>query len=319
MLGQGQNAPHAGELARRYRTLAEAAAVVARAETFWDDVLGAIRVSTPDDSFDLIVNRWLIYQALAGVWPPDGPNDADALGARPRAYVEKALREAKIGSNWQLPDFDYEQKVIGFVEAVLGHQAFLRDFAETLSPFLDAGLLNSLSQTLIKLTAPGIPDIYQGSECYDFSLVDPDNRAPLALASLGVPPKPPAKRTDFPQYKQWLVATVLAARNRCPDPFDGPYFPLDVTDGSRHALAFLRGTPQAFAIVAVPRLALGRVASDALRLTSEAAAGIAITVPPAFRGRTVRSVLGGAVITLDETLSLSEVLADAPVGLLVGP
>ncbi|UDF28081.1 UNVERIFIED_ORG: malto-oligosyltrehalose synthase [Roseateles sp. XES5] len=262
--------------------------------------------------------EWLIYQALAGAWPLSEPDEAEALCERMRSYVEKALREAKIGSNWRQPDIDYEQKVIGFVEDVLGHEAFLRDFTGTFSPFLDAGLLNSLSQTLIKLTAPGIPDIYQGSECCDFSLVDPDNRAPLALVGLDVPQKPAAQRTTFPQYKQWLVATVLAARHRCPAPFAGPYRPLDVTDGSRRALAFLRGTPHAFALVAVPRLTLGKSTSDGLLLKTDAAAGIAIAIPEAFRGRTVRSALDGRALILGEMLSLSDALGDEPVGLLLG-
>ncbi|WP_337181922.1 malto-oligosyltrehalose synthase [Shinella sp.] len=264
--------------------------------------------------------EWLVYQSLAGAWPTDGRADGAAmetLGERMQAYVEKALREAKIGSNWSLPDLDYEGKVAGFVDHLFAHEAFLDDFSETLSPFIEAGLMNSLAQTLIKLTAPGIPDIYQGSERGDFSLVDPDNRRPLDTASLDVPQKPPASRTHFPHYKQWLVATVLAARNRHTDVFNGPYLPLDASDRGRQALAFLRGTPDAFAITAVPRLTLGKIEPDALRLAEAATRNIALAVPPRFRGRSMHSLLDGRTLTLGDTLPLSSAFGTEPIAFLL--
>lgn len=265
--------------------------------------------------------EWLLYQSLAGAWPIGGLGDRpamEALGARMRLYIEKALREAKVRSNWSLPDLEYEQKVAGFLDDLLAHEAFLADFADTLSPFVTAGLMNSLAQTLIKLTAPGIPDIYQGSERGDFSLVDPDNRAPLVGASLHVPQKPPASQPRFPDYKQWLVATVLAARNRQPELFAGPYIPLELSGGSRQAIAFLRGTPQAFAITAVPRLTFGKARPEALRLADDVLDGAHLALPAAFDGRRVRSMLDGRSFTLGGALPLRKILANEPVGLLLG-
>ncbi|MGB3815942.1 MAG: malto-oligosyltrehalose synthase [Shinella sp.] len=265
--------------------------------------------------------EWLIYQALAGAWPIGGRDDRpamDALTNRMQRYIEKAAREAKIRSNWSLPELHYERKVAGFVEDLLAHTAFLDDFSEALAPFIDAGLMNSLAQTLIKLTAPGIPDIYQGSERCDFSLVDPDNRPLLDVASLEVPQKPRASRTQFAHYKQWLVGAVLAARNKHPCPFTGPYTPLALSDGSRQALAFLRGTPQAFAITVVPRLTFGKIRPDGLQLTDEAMRDIALTVRPEFVGRTVRSVLDGRTFTLGRDLLLPGVFGQEPVALLLG-
>ena len=253
---------------------------------------------------------WLVYQSLAGAWPIGGLRDEtaiQALGERMKPYVEKALREAKIGSNWNQPDIDYEKKVAGYVEALIGHEAFLNDFDATLSPFIHAGSMNSLAQTLIKLTAPGIPDIYQGSERSDFSLVDPDNRALLDSASLRVPEKPHPARANFMDYKQWLIATVLAVRTQeRSNPFAGPYIPLDLSDGGRQALAFLRGTPQAFAITIVPRLAFGKMQPDALRLTDDALHGLSVAIPSGFEGRAVRSVLDNRTVTLDRKLHLSK-------------
>jgi (1->4)-alpha-D-glucan 1-alpha-D-glucosylmutase len=264
--------------------------------------------------------EWLVYQSLAGAWPLGGRNDRsaiEALGERMPPYVEKALREAKIRSNWSEPDFDYEQKVIGFVKDALGNGTFLDDFTETLAPFIAAGLMNSLAQTLVKLTAPGIPDTYQGSERCDFSLVDPDNRAPLDVSSCSGPQKPPASQANFPDYKQWLIATVLAARGRKPDPFAGPYIPVEFSDGGRQALAFLRGTPDDFALTVVPRLTYGKVDRENLCLAEEAMAGIALVVPAGFEGRTVRSVLDDRTVTLGGTLPLADILRAAPVTLFV--
>ncbi len=263
--------------------------------------------------------EWLLYQALAGAWPIDGPEDRAAFAERMRHYVEKALREAKMASNWVLPDFDYEQKVIGFVEDLLRDADFCADFAETLRPFIDAGLMNSLAQTLIKLTAPGVPDIYQGSERGDFSLVDPDNRRPLDPAVLAVPQKPGPSRTAFADYKQWLIAAVLAERNRAGgDPFAGAYIPLQVSDGSRRALAFLRAAAEAFAITVVPRLTFGRIAPEGLHLSAGALEDVRLHLPPNIAGRDVRSVLDGRTYLLRPEMPLAEILGGEPVALLVG-
>lgn len=258
--------------------------------------------------------EWLIYQALAGIWPIHGRAN---LGRRVVSYMVKALREAKIRSNWTAPDPDYEQNVAGFVDDILGHEAFLDDFAETLSPFIDAGLLNALSQTLVKLTAPGIPDLYQGSERGDFSLVDPDNRALLDVASLMVPGHPRPARENFADYKQWLVATVLAARNDQPRPFSGPYLPLQLSDGSPQALAFLRGTPEAFAITVAPRLVFGKTRPDTIHLTEAALQNVSLTIPAGFAGRSVWSVLDDREVMLGNTVPLSDLLCAEPVALLL--
>jgi (1->4)-alpha-D-glucan 1-alpha-D-glucosylmutase len=264
--------------------------------------------------------EWLLYQSLAGVWPIEGLADRDAIQAvskRMKRYGEEALREAKIGSNWNSPDLDYERKVMTFIEKALGNEPFLDDFAENLTPFIHAGLMNSLAQTLIKLTAPGIPDIYQGSERSDFSLVDPDNRPLLDGPSLELPDKPSPTPKQFMDYKQWLVARTLTARNTQPAPFDGPYIPLDLSDGGRQALAFLRGTPENFVIVLVPRLTFGKTSPGALRLMDDATFGIALQLPVDFEGITVRSVFDGRTLTLGREVPLPEILATEPVALLL--
>jgi len=128
--------------------------------------------------------EYLLYQTLLGAWPLGRP-DADEYGAfkkRIRDYIIKALREAKVNTSWINPNADYEDAVTSFIDAILTLSAgnrFLREFEpfqKTISYF---GMLNSLSQTLVKIASPGVPDFYQGTEIWDFSLCDPDNRRPV--------------------------------------------------------------------------------------------------------------------------------------------
>jgi (1->4)-alpha-D-glucan 1-alpha-D-glucosylmutase len=127
------------------------------------------------------------YQTLAGVWPlkdPD-PEELEALTVRLQAYMRKALREAKIHSSWINPNNPYEDATRQFIRAVLGpspDNPFLREFTAFVEKIKSAGMWNSLSQTLLKIASPGVPDFYQGSEIWDFSLVDPDNRRPVDYA-----------------------------------------------------------------------------------------------------------------------------------------
>lgn len=310
-----------GEDARaRLYTLSEAPDQWIAATERWSTLNAQFRRSHDGRTVPEAAVEWLIYQSLAGVWPIGGLEDRraiQALGMRMKAYIEKALREAKISSTWSEPDIDYERKVAGFVGDMLGNEAFLADFAATLMPHIDAGLMNSLAQTLIKLTTPGIPDIYQGSERCDFSLVDPDNRALLDVQSLGVPDSPSPTRAQVMDYKQWLIATILAARNERADAFAGAYTPLDLSDGGRQALAFLRGTRENFAITVVPRLTFGKTLPNALCLMDDATFGISLLLPPDFEGSTVRSILDGRILTLGRETPLSDIFGTGPVALLL--
>jgi (1->4)-alpha-D-glucan 1-alpha-D-glucosylmutase len=176
----------------------------------------------------------LIYQTLAGAWPIE----ADRL----EPYLEKALREAKLSSNWIEPDEAHEQAVKAFAVALLDHGPFRYGFDVIVSRVADLGARVALAQTLLKLTVPGLPDVYQGDELWAYSLVDPDNRRPVdwdarreALAALrdGAPP-------SADTVKLHLVAAALELRRRRPEAFDarGDYVPVPAGDD---ALAFVRG------------------------------------------------------------------------------
>ncbi len=132
-------------------------------------------------------DEYLLYQILLGAWPLE-PMDQAALAAfreRIQRYMLKAVREAKRLTSWVNPNEEYEAALRDFIGALLSspeHNGFLDDFLAAQAPVARYGMLNSLSQTLIKLTSPGVPDIYQGNEIWDFSLVDPDNRRPVDYA-----------------------------------------------------------------------------------------------------------------------------------------
>lgn len=198
--------------------------------------------------------EYFIYQTLIGVWPIEN--------GRLLPYIEKACREAKQQTNWLAPNEEFEKATRAFLEAVLEDDAFLSDFRKFLKPLIDPGRINSLAQTLLKLTSPGIPDIYQGTEVWDFSLVDPDNRRPVdykrrrdLLAELPkLSAKQVLKRSEEGLPKLWTIYRTLRIRSKLADAFgeNGCYKPL-LASGKRadHVVAYMRGDNVA---VAVPRL-----------------------------------------------------------------
>ena len=128
--------------------------------------------------------EYLLYQTLVGTWPLQGmASDQHAeYVKRIQAYMQKALHEAKIHSSWINPNVEYERALDSFVATALSSSAdnaFLEDFQQFQAPIAKAGIWNSLSQLLLKIASPGVPDFYQGTELWSFHLVDPDNRGPI--------------------------------------------------------------------------------------------------------------------------------------------
>ena len=115
--------------------------------------------------------EWLLYQTLVGAWP--------LSAERALAYIEKASKEAKEHTSWVDPDPVYDDALRRFVEGVLGDTEFAASLEAFVAPLVEPGRVNSLAQALLKLTSPGVPDLYQGCELWDHSLVDPDNRRPV--------------------------------------------------------------------------------------------------------------------------------------------
>ena len=195
-------------------------------------------------------DEYLLYQTLVGAWPIDSDRAND--------YMTKAAKEAKVHTSWIDPDFDYDAALRSFVGAVLSDKTFLSELREFVAPLVRPGRIASLAQTLMKLTAPGVPDIYQGSEVWDLSLVDPDNRRPVdydarkkILDSIG---DTPPSLSDDGAAKVFLLQRALAVRAELPDAFGAgsTYEPLAATgDHPDRVLAYVRGD-QVIAIA--PRL-----------------------------------------------------------------
>ncbi|HYZ29756.1 MAG TPA: malto-oligosyltrehalose synthase [Thermoleophilaceae bacterium] len=197
--------------------------------------------------------EYFIYQNLVGAWPIEPE--------RLEAYVEKALREAKRNTNWADPDHDWEERVKAFCRGLYDHRPFRDSFDGFAAVVADVGERSALAQLLLKLTAPGVPDIYQGDELVSLSLVDPDNRRPVdwerrreALAAVRADPtaEPAALasgasaggagsaggRSAADIRKLQLVTSALDLRKRRPDAFAGGYEPIEAGE---KAIAYLRG------------------------------------------------------------------------------
>jgi (1->4)-alpha-D-glucan 1-alpha-D-glucosylmutase len=222
-------------------------------------------------------DEYLLYQTLVGIWPLgriDDPLIAD-LRERLEAFMVKSIREAKAHTSWAHPDEDYEDAVVHFVRALTDdpeRNAFLVDFINFQQRIVRCGLLNGLTHTLLKLTVPGIPDIYQGNELWAFNLVDPDNRRPVdyprlaaALDELAAKVAQEPDRSDLlrdllahredGRAKLYVTWQALNLRRRHAALFrDGDYLPLACTgDLADHLCAFARRHRDEEALVIAPR------------------------------------------------------------------
>jgi (1->4)-alpha-D-glucan 1-alpha-D-glucosylmutase len=252
----------------------------------WAELHAALR---PDDGDGGPVptrnDEYLLYQTLVGVWPLDGARDDESLGdvvARVQQYMEKATREAKVNTSWINPNDAYDEGLRRFVASVLDRRAntaFFEDFIPLQAAVARLGMLNSLSQTLVKIAAPGVPDVYQGQELWDLSLVDPDNRRPVdydtreaMLASLAARRDGGAAAQAVELVREWtdgrikLLVTHRALEHRRAHPalyLEGEYLPLHA-HGARaaHVVAFARRHGERRVVVVVPRLVAGLFGDD---------------------------------------------------------
>jgi (1->4)-alpha-D-glucan 1-alpha-D-glucosylmutase len=271
--------------------------------------------------------EYLIYQTLVGAWPIDAE--------RLTTYLMKAVREAKSHTSWINPNARYDQALTQFAEAILDPRrsaAFLDDLATFQARIAHFGALNSLAQTLIKITAPGVPDFYQGTELWDLSLVDPDNRRPVdwklrrrLLADLEHALATTQDRAalahelyvkkDDARVKLFLIREALALRRAQPALFaGGAYRPLEPRGSlAEHLCAFARVDDHAAAITVVPRL-LARRGGEVPPLGMDYWQDTTLEIP-AEVGRRFRNVLTGETVE-DHALPVGRVLAHIPVALL---
>lgn len=213
-------------------------------------------------------DEYFIYQTLWGTWPMPGQSLA-AYRKRLKAYLVKAMREAKRHTGWNNPDQGYESATLRFVDQILKTKSpFLDNFRKLHTAWLDYGILNSLTQVILKFTCPGVPDIYQGCEGWDFSFVDPDNRREvdfeernkwLDTVAATTPQSPETLASLWGdrhsgRIKCWMTATLAGLRKARPTLFaDGNYYPVNVGGRHRrHVLAYARQLGDEWLLVAVP-------------------------------------------------------------------
>lgn len=267
-------------------------------------------------------DEYILYQMLVGAWPvnlhADDAAGRAALCARLVAWQEKAVREAKRHSGWTEPNLAYESACSKFCETLLAApDAFVTELADFVNSIAAAGAVNALSQTLLRLTTPGVPDTYQGCEFWDFSLVDPDNRRPVDFAARARALKAATPDVDLLEnwrdgrVKQRLIARLLQLRRECPRLFaHGSYQPLTIR-GSRaeHLMAFARQADDAKLIVIAPRLPQALMTGDGtLRFDPACWDDTSVQLPAAWRSLQWSDWNDGATISgslrVDELLRL---------------
>ncbi len=277
-------------------------------------------------------DEYLLYQTLIGMWPLDRVEPDADLTDRIDAYMAKSIHEAQRHTSWINPNADYDGATSAFVRAVLDrtvNAAFLDDLAGFRTRIDRIGLVNALAQQLLKLTAPGMPDLYQGTELWDFNLVDPDNRRPVdfpthrrALSALRRrSPSVRLARELLAQaadgrVKLWLTHRALMARRDHPDVFAGDYAAL-AASGSQagHVIAFARHGADREALVLVPRL-VGSLPASAGGWPVGEGVWESTVVPTASRSLT-DVFTGERLIPRDGQIRVADALAELPVALLL--
>ena len=326
-----------GEDARaRLYALSEAPEAWAAHVARWSQANAGLIAEAEGERMPSANDEWLFYQALAGAWP-FGLDIADrsamtTLANRMADFMGKAIKEAKVHTSWTGPNQAYEDAVDAFVRGSLDptrSAAFLADFAGTQGELEAAGALNSLSQTLLKLAAPGVPDIYQGAELWDLSLVDPDNRRPVDFDARRQLLDGLARHDAASLLADWrnggvklfVIVTALQARAAAPALFTtGAYTALE-TRGARagNLLAFLRSDGGQAAIAIVPVRAGTLIGPDRQPMVPpQSWADTSVLLPPDQTKRPWRNIFTGETVhTADGALVATDVFGRFPVALLI--
>jgi (1->4)-alpha-D-glucan 1-alpha-D-glucosylmutase len=277
-------------------------------------------------------DEYLIYQTLVGVWPAQGipEEERSDLAARMQEYMLKALREAKRKTRWIEQNDAYESAVLAFVDDILNpnlSSEFLHEFSLFHAPLAQAGMLTSLSQVVLKLGCPGVPDIYQGCELWDFSLVDPDNRRPVDYESrrryLAELREAPMDIDDLVRsmpdgrLKLWVTAQGLRLRRHEPELFAKGSYVAVGAEGSRarNVVAFGRAHGQRSVLIVTARFFMD--------FRDEVPRGSAwadswLDVPSELRRTCYRDKLSGQLVHVqsDGKLALSGIFTKLPVAML---
>ncbi|MFD2438546.1 malto-oligosyltrehalose synthase [Modicisalibacter luteus] len=313
----------------RLAVLSEKGEAFAKHVREWRTQAGSLRREMASGMAPSPGDELILYQVLLGAWAPSlDPDDADAMREFTERLVQwqqKALREAKLRTHWLWPDEAYEEACQAFIEGLLAEPSRRNALAAAARELDLPGAINGLAQVTLRMTVPGMPDLYQGTEYWDFSLVDPDNRRPVDYAARRASldrDEPPAEALAHWHdgcVKQAVVHRLLALRGEYPALFAAAdYQPLPVAgEQGVHVLGFMRQHGEQAVLVVVPRLAANLLEGATLpHIPTERWGDTQIQVTPAMQGEW-RDVLSNASLRLREgTIPVSELLGDFSVAVL---
>ena len=297
----------------------------------WLRLNASLRRDLPGGPAPDPADELMLYQTLIAAWPLDlSPGDAEGLEVyrtRVAAWLQKALREAKRRTSWTAPDEDYEAAAAGLLAGALDPaRPVAGEIAALAARIAPYGAINGLSQTILRLTAPGIPDLYQGTERWDLSLVDPDNRRPVdfqdreATLNAGADPTSLVAEWHNGRLKQAILHRALVLRSKAPSLFTGgAYKPLKVVGPKAdHIIAFARVHEGNAAVVAVTRCPAGLPLQGRLPLVETSAwHATHVQLPHMLIGRHATCVLGSSGSrALPARMAVAGLLHHLPVALL---
>jgi (1->4)-alpha-D-glucan 1-alpha-D-glucosylmutase len=313
----------------RLAVLSELSADWISAVEGWIQLSSSHRDSASDNLMPSRGDLAILFQTIVGSWPigltPSDAKGIEVFGRRVAAWQQKALREAKLHTDWAVPNDEYERAANQVVSWLFsGSSAVLLEIAQFATRVTEIGVVNSLSQLVAKLTVPGVPDIYQGTEFWDLSLVDPDNRAPVDFGArqraLDAQTKLAPYHLTDPRTKQLILVRILAVRKRHPELFAaGTYLPLQI-DGpfAEHVVAFARVLDDVCTVTIFCRLIAHLTASVRSFTTREAEwSATKLIVPAEVRGEFSNSLSPGQQVTLASAMSVGDILGDWPVAFLI--
>ncbi|TWC55648.1 maltooligosyl trehalose synthase [Pseudomonas sp. SJZ080] len=314
----------------RLAVLSERSAWFAWQVPLWQTLARPLR---DDDQMPSAGDELILYQALLGSWPLDLRNDDKAAyenyTQRVWQWQQKALREAKLQSSWSAPNDAYEHAAHQFLERLLlspEGERLRAALAKAAMSIAAPGALNGLAQTLLRMTVPGVPDLYQGNEYWDFSLVDPDNRRPVDYASRQQAMQRPLDLPDLlanwrdGRIKQTLIARTLNLRAEQAELFQrGSYQALEVVGSEAHrVLAFARSYNQKQAIVIVPIRCAGLLENSAEpQVGAQQWGDTRVKLPFTTPDENLKGLFSSVAVTEHKELMIGAALGDFPVNLFI--
>ncbi len=318
----------------RLNVLSEMPSEWETAVNLWRSLNGSHKTVVRDQVVPDANDEYFLYQTLVGAFPFED-SELASFSDRVADYVVKAVREAKVHTAWLRPDADYEDGYVAFARAILTpgeKNNFLPEFRKFQQRIADYGIYNSLSQVVLKLMLPGVPDLYQGQELWDFSLVDPDNRRPvdynlrrhwLQELQQGGDDRA-ALLKNLLEYRQdgriklWVTHCGLSVRQAYPELFEqGDYQPLFARgEAEDNILAFARQWGNQWVVAIAPRFLTSRIAPGEYPIGK--IWGDTTLALPSGAQHWQNWITGESVTTTTEDAALSDLLATFPVAILVG-